>query len=126
MFLDERRRFVRVVCNNVIEFSCYGQNSEQFYNGSSYCGNVSLGGILFFSKNEIKVGTHLKIKFHLGSFKKSLGTVIMDGKVVRVKKNEHSGRWEIGATLMPDKNAENNLRFFNWLAEKDEQYFLVE
>ena len=127
MNLDERRRFVRVPCQSVLEYTLLNKNgtpdSDRY--GYVHCKNVSLGGILFTAFESVNSGTPLQLKLHMDCGAHHFENVTMSGHVVRSRKADLSETWDIAICISPMSEEEKNLNFFNWLAEKDEQYFLL-
>lgn len=127
MNLEERRRFVRVPCYNILEYNLLKKNGspdEERY-GYVHCQNVSLGGILFSSFEDIPLGTRLQLKLQMDCEEKQFEVVTMFGRVVRCRKRRESETWDVATSIVPVREEERSLSFFNWLAEKDEEYFLL-
>ena len=127
MNLDERRRFVRVPCQNVLEYTLLSKSgrpqTDQY--GYVHCKDVSLGGLLFASFKQLEKGTPLELKLHMECAGHRFSNVTMSGHVVRCRKAASTDTWDIAIATCPMSEEEKNLSFFNWLAEKDEEYFLL-
>ena len=127
MNLEERRRFVRVPCQNILEYTLLRKNgkpdNERY--GYVHCKNVSLGGILFTAFESFKKGTLLQLELHMDCGNYHFENVTMYGHVVRCSKVNSSETWSIAISTEPMSEEEKSLSFFNWLAEKDEQYFML-
>ena len=127
MNLEERRRFVRVPCTNILEYSVLGdrkQYARENY-GYAHCKNVSLGGVLFSTFIEIPPGITLKIMLQMDCYDKHMESVLMHGEVVRCQKNGNFNTYDIPGRIFRIEDEIKSLNFFNWLAEKDEEYFLL-
>lgn len=92
---SERREYARIATNLYITYSIPGK--ESFEAGIFVSKNVSGGGILFESFREIPVGTVFDLAIHLPTFPFPLSA---KGKVVRLKKTRHYGRYDVGMSLI--------------------------
>jgi hypothetical protein len=127
MNLDERRRFVRIPCQSVLEYTLLNENGtpDKERYGYVHCKNVSLGGILFTAFESFHKGTPLQLKLHMDCGDHHFENVTMSGHVIWSRRTHTSETWDVAIRVIPMKEEEKSLNFFNWLAEKDEQYFLL-
>ncbi len=92
---SERRKYARIATNLYITYSISGKEFSEA--GIFISKNVSGGGILFESFRQIPVGTVFDLAIHLPTFPFPLSA---KGKVVRLKKTRHYGRYDVGMSLI--------------------------
>ncbi|MFQ5953077.1 MAG: PilZ domain-containing protein [Candidatus Omnitrophota bacterium] len=91
----ERRRFIRHLLVNPLEFQVYDEEPER-----TETINVSEGGLLFTSKEDVAPGTHIKIQMPL--YEKVFK---IKARVVHCNKDAASGLYRIGVSFLTYSDA---------------------
>ena len=124
MTQQERRRFLRVPCENLINYSLMNEGGVTGKSSFGYvhCKNVSLIGVLFTAFEPISPGTMLKLQLQLDITEKNFEDITMFGSVVRCEKIKSAETWDIATSIMSMLETKKRLIFVNWLANKDDEY----
>jgi len=102
---SERRQWPRVPLDDEVEFSVPAGRPEQPLKSKSKVDNISVGGLLFETDEDVPVGTVLRLEIHVPDChnprrsKAVLGPIKTLGTVVRTEETEDGGH-RIGVCFM--------------------------
>jgi hypothetical protein len=119
MPVNERRRFVRVLCGNVLGYGVMQEGGRIDANRVDLvrCRNISEGGVLFSSLEPFKKKTIIKMKVRIEADGQPPAEVTMIGEVARCDEVAQPGRWDVGIIISLIEKAKRDL-FFGWLEKK--------
>lgn len=119
---NERRRSVRIPCENLIRYSVINENNEITNNfGYVHCKNISLIGMLFTTFEPLDVGTLLKIVFHIDLSENEFDDIHFLATVVRCDP-KNADTFDIAVSITSLIEEKKKAVFLRWLANKDDEY----
>lgn len=99
---DEKRKFTRINSHFTLEVTPSSSGAE----GTGL--NVSQGGVLFFHKEQVKIGQLLSLNLRVPGFS---GDINVRGKVVRCESAGSSGGFNVAVSFIDlDLDAEMSIR----------------
>ena len=119
MLNEDRRKFVRVPSENVIAYSVLKPDGgvDMAHSGYVHSKNISQGGILFTSFEELSIGTRLQMKLRLETQSSKEENIGMIGEVVRNERLPAGKKWDVAITIKYIEHTKLDT-FMNWLAKK--------
>jgi hypothetical protein len=126
LYKEEKRRFLRIPCENFITYTVMNEDGTENPGSSSYvhCKNISLVGVLFTAFEPIAPGTTLKMQLQLDITRMGRENIMMYGTVNRCERLKNTDTWDVAANITSMIEAEKRLLFLNWLSSKDEDYHM--
>jgi hypothetical protein len=119
MTSQEKRKFVRVPCENILTYTKIKEDGsvDMGHSGYVHCKNVSQGGILFSAFENFQKGEKLQIKMRLNFQTANFEIVSMIGEVSRSQEVTLKKKWDIGLSITHVEEKKKEV-FVNWLANK--------
>jgi len=116
---QERRRFVRVSCENLLAYCVLQEGGVLDSTRAELvnCKNISEGGLLFPSLEPFEKNTILKMKLRLDLPDESLLEITIIGEVARCGKSDNSGKNDVGVFICCIEKAKREV-FFDWIGKK--------
>jgi hypothetical protein len=117
MSILERRKFVRIPCENIINYDLMeGDGSlDTIQTGYVQCKNVSKGGVLFTSFEDFSHVISIRLKLRIEVTEGHNENVDMVAKIVRCEKVRNAPRWNIAACIQYIEEDKKDL-FLKWVA----------
>jgi len=127
MDFEERRRSLRIPCENFVSYSILNDDETEKGNnfGFVHCKNISLVGLLFTTFEDIPVGSRLKFQLQMDLSETDYEEISMFGSIVRSQRIKSTETWDIAVSITTLMEATQRLRFINWLANKDDEDFFL-
>ena len=127
MQFEEKRRSLRIPCENFVSYSVLNEDETEKTNNFGYvhCKNISLIGVLFTTFEDIPVGSRIKFQLQMDISDTEYEDIQMFATVVRCERIRSTDTWDVATSITTMMEVEKRLRFINWLANKDdEDHFL--
>ena len=124
MEFEEKRRSLRIPCENYVSYSLLNEDGAERTNNFGYvhCKNISLVGVLFTTFEPIEIGAKIKFQLQMDISERHFEDIVMYGTVVRCQRIKSTDTWDVGASITSMLETEKRLQFVNWLANKDDEY----
>ena len=119
MVATDRRRFVRIPSENVIAYSVLKPDGgvDMAHSGYVHSKNISQGGVLFTSFEELAVGTRLQMKVRIETPASKDENIGMIGEVVRIQKLATGNKWDTAIVIKYVEHTKLDT-FMSWLAKQ--------
>lgn len=127
MQFEEKRRSLRIPCENFVSYSVLNEDGTEKTNNFGYvhCKNISLIGVLFTTFEYIPIGSRLKFQLQMDLSDSEYEDIEMVGTIVRCDRIRSTDTWDVATSITMMMETKKRLRFINWLANKDdEDHFL--
>ena len=115
----DRRRFVRIPSENVIAYSVLKPDGgvDMAHSGYVHSKNISQGGVLFTSFEELVTGTRLQMKVRIDTPASKDENIGMIGEVVRIQKLATGNKWDTAVAIKYIEHTKLDT-FMSWLANQ--------
>ena len=119
MSRHERRRFVRVSCENLLAYCVLQEGGVLDSSRADLVSskNISEGGLLFSSLESFNKNTILKIKLRVDMPEENLQEITIIGEVARCGKLDNSKKYDVGVFICCIEKAKREI-FFEWIGKK--------
>ena len=119
MFDQDKRKFVRVPCENVIAYSVLKVNGgvDMAHSGYVHAKNISLGGILFSAFELLEKDRRLQMKLRIEAKDQQDTNIGLIGEVVRAEKMPEGKKWDIAVAIIYVEQSKQDL-FNTWINNK--------
>ena len=124
MEFKERRRSLRIPCENFVSYSVLSEDGTEKMNNFGYvhCKNISLIGVLFTTFESLPLETKVKFQLQMDLSENHYEDVVMYGTVVRCQRIKSTDTWDVAASITSMLETRKRLQFINWLANRDDEY----
>jgi len=118
MSIVEKRRFVRIPCENIINYDLMEGDGalDTVQTGYVQCKNVSKGGVLFTAFEDFKHVISIRLKLRIEVTEGHNENVDMVAKIVRCEKVKNAQKWNIAACIQSIEEEKKNL-FLKWISK---------
>ena len=122
MIDQEKRKFIRVSCQNLIAYCVLQEGGRMDVNRADFvqCKNISEAGVLFTALDKFLKETILKLKLRVDLEGGRSDEITMIGEVVRCDEIDSSGKWDVGVFIASIEKLKRET-FFSWLEKKLEK-----
>ena len=119
MVNQDRRRFIRIPSENVIAYSVLKPDGgvDMAHSGYVHSKNISQGGVLFTSFEEIAIKTRVQMKVRIETPASRDENIGMIGEVVRTQKLAVGNKWDTAIAIKYIEHTKLDV-FMSWLAKQ--------
>ena len=117
IFSRERRKFLRVGTYHLLKYFSYSTQGDS-YPILSISRNIGGGGIMFITKEQLRVGDKVEIELNFPPFGAPIKAI---AQIIYSRKKERTDKWRVGARFIElgDPALDRILNYVNYIYKTD-------